>query len=529
MDESLHALPFDSHCLDAELTALIISQSEPESIFDGYEKFIAKLRDSNKKLLAHMCMSAIELQSQDAVVEHSTFDDELFLKDDDGANFAGIYGKARKIFYLDYITKSTKIADSLRARWHQLAHFLNQTDGFFLHRAYPFDDTANKSHNYFNRFALKPKNIENEIEHLMPLNVMLGSGELLIHQLNNYGREQIEVFQTLNHEKKLCIVDSYREASECGMLMRVPKPTWTSFLATIHKSVFYSLIGMSFYGAEVCGGHYGPIAEDLCIRWYQFAIFSPLFYVNSQRMPMKFTKYAERIMVHTIRTRYSLLGYMWTCMHVKTVPLLRPIRYAYPEINRDIEIIVEHQFLFGDALMIVAIAEPLVVELNMHFPETFFEMWSGLEMPQNTTHFSIVMHDIPIFIRAGHIVALNLAYESLSVAEARQQPYQLIIALSCTERYSCNARGEHHVLDGLEFKFEASEIHLNITVITQNPVESRNAICGPERFASSDFRFAKIYGLGEFKEKYRNDYLSLNLNICDVEDWKESFGFSFSI
>lgn len=173
--------------------------------------------------------------------------------------------------------------------------------------------------------------------------------------------------------------------------------------------------------------------------------------------------------------------------------------------------------------MIAPVMEPLTVQVNLYFPEKYFEMWSGLEMPQNSTHFSIVMHDIPIFIRAGHIIALNLAHESVSAEDARLQPYLLIVALSCTENFTCYARGKQNIVNGVELKFEASETHLNITVITdENSSERRNEICGPEPFASSEFRFAKIYGLGDFKEMYRNDYLSLDLNICNA-DWMEIF------
>jgi alpha-glucosidase (family GH31 glycosyl hydrolase) len=242
-------------------------------------------------------------------------------------------------------------------------------------------------------------------------------------------------------------------------------------------------------------------------------------------MPQKFTKYAERIMIQAIRTRYTLLGYMRTLL-LERKPLLMPMRFAYTDLSEDIEAATNHQYLFGDALMIAPVTEPLVVELELVFPEKHFEFWSGLEMPQNTTHFSVVMHDIPIFIRAGYIVALNLAYESLSSEDARLQPYFLVVALSCTERFSCHSEGKLTVEKNLlEFRFAASESHLNISVITENPSQSRNTICEPERFSSGEFLLAKIYGLGEFKEKYRNDYLSLDLNICDDADWKESFTF----
>lgn len=301
---------------------------------------------------------------------------------------------------------------------------------------------------------------------------------------------------------------------------------------------------MTFFGEEVCGDGNHSIAEDLCIRSYQFAIFTPLFYVNIHRMPSKFTKYAQRLMVHAIRTRYSLHGYMQTCISMR-MPLLRPLHLAYGDAINDS---VSWQFMYGDSLMIAPIVEPLVTELNLTFPEKYFELWSGEAMASNV-HFSIVMHDIPIFIRAGRIIALNLAHESLSIEEARMQPYLLIIALDCTEKFSCRASGIHKIFlrrrRRLEFKFEASEKHLNITttLITAEDVANGevggntnpnsytgDAICGPKPFASSEFRLAKIYGLGEFKEKYRNDYLSLDLNICsgddDDGDWN---GRTFSI
>jgi hypothetical protein len=520
---NVKSVPFESHCIQDELTALVISRNESDNVLDDeYEEMVGKLRETNKKLLLHISLSMIEENSNDSYQRE--FDSELFLKDDDGSNFAGIYGKTKKVFYLDYITKSEEIADLL-ASSNKLQKFLNFTDGIFLHQSFPLDDTMNKSMNYLGDFKFRPRNIESYVQNLIPLKLKLNNGEMLIHQLNNYGRKQIEVFQKLNHENNFCITDSYREESACAMLIREMKPSWISFKAIVHKSVFYSLIGMSFYGGEVCGSNHGNVQEDLCIRWYQFAIFSPLFYVKSDKIPLKFTKYAERIMIQAIRTRYSLLPYIR--MHLmERKPLLRPLRLEYPELNEKEVEETSHQFMFGESLMIAPVMEPLVVELELMFPEKFFEFWSGQEMPEYTKHFSVVMHDVPIFVRAGHIVALNLAYESLSSSDARLQPYFLIVALNCTERFTCHSQGKLVVEKYfLEFNFTASENHLNITVITRNPSESRNTICEPERFSSGEFLLAKIYGLGEFKEKYRNDYLSLDLNICDDADWKETFSF----
>lgn len=115
-----------------------------------------------------------------------------------------------------------------------------------MYRSYPFsnDDVDGGSSKYLENLNFKPKNFEYEVEQLIPLNVKLAataaavSEEPLIHQLNNYGRELTRVFQkTLNnfssysdddYGRKFCIVDSYREDSECGMLMRESKPlSWS--------------------------------------------------------------------------------------------------------------------------------------------------------------------------------------------------------------------------------------------------------------------------------------------------------------
>lgn len=522
---SSESMPFDSHCIHDELTTLVISAVNTMSALEVYEEIIEKLREKKKKLLLHFSLSMIEESTNDFY--QRAFNDELFLKRN-GANFAGIYGKVKKVFYLDYITKSQEIADLLAARWIEISGFLNSTNGLFLQKSFLPDDTTNKSIEYLKEFRFKPKNMESYVRHLTPLDLKLNDGRrLLIHQLNNFGRKQIEVFQTLNEKHKFCITDSYREDSSCAMLMRELNPSWITFQAIVEKSVLYSLIGLSFFGTEVCGSNHGNVQEDLCIRWYQFAIFSPLFVVKSDKVPLKFTKYAERIMVHAVGTRYSFLNYMR--MHLTNrLPILRSLRFEYPDLQTEVEKITKHQFMYGESLMIAPVTEPLVVELTLVFPEKYFEFWSGLEMPLNTTHFSVVMHDIPIFVRAGHIVALNLAYESLSSEEARLQPYFLIVALACTERFTCHSEGRLVVeKDFVEFKFSASENHLNITVITANP--GRENVCDPERSFSTEFLLAKIYGLGDFKQKYQNSYLSLDLNVCNDDDndddWKESFSF----
>lgn len=94
-------LPFDSHCIDAELTAMA-----KEGVLDEYSNFVDKLRENKKKILLHLTLSAVEVDEEQP-------SDEIFLKKDDG-NYVGIYEKIRKVLYFDYITKSDDVGDFIK-------------------------------------------------------------------------------------------------------------------------------------------------------------------------------------------------------------------------------------------------------------------------------------------------------------------------------------------------------------------------------------------------------------------------------
>lgn len=109
---NIESLPFDSHCIDADLTALIVSTTSVRNVLDGYETYVEKLRESKKKVLLHVTLSAVEIDD-----EQQDVSGELFLKDpsDGSSNYVGIYEKSRKLHFLDYITKSKEIAEWLKA------------------------------------------------------------------------------------------------------------------------------------------------------------------------------------------------------------------------------------------------------------------------------------------------------------------------------------------------------------------------------------------------------------------------------
>lgn len=94
-------LPFDSHCIDAELTALA-----KEGVLDEYSSYVDKLRESKKKVLLHLTLSAVEVDEEQS-------SDEIFLKNGD-ENYVGVYDKIRKVWMFDYISKSEEVAEFIK-------------------------------------------------------------------------------------------------------------------------------------------------------------------------------------------------------------------------------------------------------------------------------------------------------------------------------------------------------------------------------------------------------------------------------
>jgi alpha-glucosidase (family GH31 glycosyl hydrolase) len=63
--------------------------------------------------------------------------------------------------------------------------------------------------------------------------------------------------------------------------------------------------------------------------------------------------------------------------------------------------------------------------------EQFYELWGGEPLQTyEIVNFAVVLADLPLFIRAGHIVPIRLVDSgTLSAESARQQPLSLIAAL----------------------------------------------------------------------------------------------------
>ncbi|EDS28713.1 neutral alpha-glucosidase ab [Culex quinquefasciatus] len=215
---------------------------------------------------------------------------------------------------------------------------------------------------------------------------------------------------------------------------------------------------ISFIGTPICGNARDNVTEELCIRWYQFGSLLPLFKVSSDRTANRFSKFAERIMHATIRNRFALIEY-FNSLIVTDSAYLRPMFYHYEE-ARNYTAELWEQFMIGDSLLVVPVLLPQMTQIDIYFPEKFYELWAGEELPQTKDRplsYTVVESDLPIFIRPGRIVALReVLAELISVDDVRLQPMHLIGALSCPRATSCTSTGSLVFVEGFEVRFHAN-------------------------------------------------------------------------
>lgn len=268
---------FDSYCLNIEVT-------NKENLTDA----INLLKTNHKRVM-------ITLTSLLTEAEKSGIPENLLIRNKDLTTLMGVDNMNQPVAYFDFITKSAEIAKLLASEMFETL----QVDGYYISPNFLLDNTeTTKVISKNNTFC--PENLEASSMNLIPLDSILTDNSTLLNSINRYPIKQIEVFQELL-PSKLLIADSFRESTTSGILIKSNELNWVEFRRAVHESVYYSTVGLSCFGTKICGENVTPIPEDLCVRWYQFSVFVPLFYYESNKISTRFSGSANRIITNAVK------------------------------------------------------------------------------------------------------------------------------------------------------------------------------------------------------------------------------------
>ncbi|XP_027698115.1 maltase-glucoamylase, intestinal, partial [Vombatus ursinus] len=262
---------------------------------------------------------------------------------------------------------------------------------------------------------------------------------------------------------------------------------WDQLYKSIIGMMEFSLFGISYTGADICG-FFQDAEFEMCARWMQLGAFYP-FSRNHNTLgprrqdPVSWNSTFEDLSRSVLQIRYTLLPYLYTLMHKAHVDgstVIRPLLHEFVEDSKTWDIF--HQFLWGPAFLISPVLEPNARQVSAYFPkDPWYDYYSGSDIGVRGEWKDLPapLDHINLHVRGGYILpwqepANNTHY-------SRRNSLGLIVALSDNGV----AEGEFFWDDGQSIDtyeqgnyyfstFSASQNHLDVKVLHQNYRDPNN-------------------------------------------------------
>lgn len=217
--------------------------------------------------------------------------------------------------------------------------------------------------------------------------------------------------------------------------------SWESLKFQPYFTSTASNIGYAWWSHDI-GGHMNGIKDDeLFVRWVQLGTFSPILRLHSTenefngKEPWNYNLIAKNISIEFLRLRHKLIPYLYTMnyiTHLEKTPLILPVYYDNPRIDKAYE--VRNEYYFGTNLLVLPITSKtdskskMSVE-NAYLPKgEWIDIFTGLKyFGDREFEFYRTLESIPVLARAGSILVLNANIERDKISN----PNELDIKIFC--------------------------------------------------------------------------------------------------
>uniref|UniRef100_A0A8C9TBY6 Maltase n=1 Tax=Scleropages formosus TaxID=113540 RepID=A0A8C9TBY6_SCLFO len=268
--------------------------------------------------------------------------------------------------------------------------------------------------------------------------------------------------------------------------------TWNDIKWAIPGMLEFSLFGVPYIGADICG-FFDDVSEELCRRWMQVGAFYPFSRNHNAQnyKPQDPAWFGEDSLLvntskHYLNIRYTLLPYLYTLFykaHAYGDTVVRPVMHEF--YSDSATWAVDRQFLWGPYLLITPVLDPGVETVAAYIPDS---PWYDYETVRMTTRRQYINMYLPadklgLHIRGGAI--LPTQRPAVTTVYSRKNPMGLIIALDDNEQ----AAGELFWDDG-ESRGRLASVSVRVRgLLTMNALHSTYV-------DPNDLRFENITVLG---------------------------------
>uniref|UniRef100_A0A452QIN5 Sucrase-isomaltase n=1 Tax=Ursus americanus TaxID=9643 RepID=A0A452QIN5_URSAM len=205
---------------------------------------------------------------------------------------------------------------------------------------------------------------------------------------------------------------------------------WDNLDKSIIGMMEFSLFGISYSGADICG-FFNNSEYELCARWMQLGAFYPYSRNHNIRQdPASWNETFSEMSKNILNIRYTLLPYFYTQMHeihAHGGTVIRPLLHEF--FNDKITWDVFKQFLWGPAFMVTPVLEPYADTVQGYVPDArWFDYHTGQDIGVRGEHhvFNTPLYTINLHVRGGHI--LPCQEPAKNTFHSRQNYMKLIVA-----------------------------------------------------------------------------------------------------
>ncbi|XP_037531236.1 maltase-glucoamylase, intestinal [Nematolebias whitei] len=211
---------------------------------------------------------------------------------------------------------------------------------------------------------------------------------------------------------------------------------WDQLSKSIIGMMEFSLFGISYTGADICG-FFDKAEYEMCLRWMQLGAFYPYSRNhnskgNPRQDPVAWDDNFAAASRDVLNIRYTLLPYLYTLMfeaHTKGSTVIRPLLHEF--VNDKTTWDIYKQFLWGPALLITPVLDEKVKEVEGYLPNArWYDYHTAKDVGVRGEKINLPtpLNQINLHVRGGYILPWqkpeNNTYHS------RKNPLGLLVALS---------------------------------------------------------------------------------------------------
>ncbi|KAK6746809.1 hypothetical protein RB195_000206 [Necator americanus] len=213
--------------------------------------------------------------------------------------------------------------------------------------------------------------------------------------------------------------------------------TWNDLQTSIVGVMEFNWFGLPYVGSDICGFN-GNTTEELCLRWHQMGAFHSFCRDHNThdgipQDPAVWPSVANAARI-ALSFRYRYLPYLYSLHYSAALygnTVIRPLFFEFPQDSTVME--VDHQFMWGSALMIAPAVEQGITTVHAYFPDG---VWYSLVPETYAQRMDVGYVDVdarldsltPVYVRGGYILPRQQG--NTTTTQSRRNPLELLVSIA---------------------------------------------------------------------------------------------------